>query len=279
MPRMQTREEATKKYKKLLIFAFKKSLNKLFFIAYKNLFKNLYKSIYKFIAVYYNIFEVKAMNKNMYSLMLMDEVVQAIDKLASENYTNRSSLINQILAEYVSLTTPQQRTKEIFGSLISLMRSAEAFEVQDGTNTSVLSMKSALSYRYRPTIRYAVELYEKSGQSFGELRVTFRSQSSNLLMELTHFLNMFIRLERHYIHPYFAKGSIDYRLEEGRFRRSFAWPKNENLHTPEHLGTLIGNYIHMFDDMLKQYMGEKLTSFRELEDLYLTYLESGMSAI
>ena len=31
------------------------------------------------------------MNKNMYSLMLMDEVVEAIDGLAAENYTNRST--------------------------------------------------------------------------------------------------------------------------------------------------------------------------------------------
>lgn len=219
------------------------------------------------------------MNKNMYSLMLMDEVIKAIDKLADENYTNRSNLINQILAEYVSLITPQQRMKEIFGSLISLMRSAEAFEVPETTNTSVLSMKSALSYRYRPTIRYAVELYEKSGQSFGELRVTFRSQSSSLLMELTHFLNMFIRLERHYIHPHFPKGSIEYRLEEGRFRRSFAWPQDSDMHTPEHLSTLIANYIRMFDNMLKQYIGGEIVSFRELEDLYLAYLENGMSTI
>lgn len=47
------------------------------------------------------------MKKNMYSLMLAEKVVQAIDRLASEKGTNRSNLINQILAEYVSLTTPE----------------------------------------------------------------------------------------------------------------------------------------------------------------------------
>ncbi len=219
------------------------------------------------------------MNKNMYSLMLMDEVVEAIDRLAAENYTNRSNLINQILAEYVSLVTPQQWMTEIFNCLISLMRSAEAFEIQDKTSASVLSMKSALSYRYRPTIRYVVELYEKSGESFGELRVIFRSQSSNLLMELTHFLNMLMRLERHYIHPYSVKGGIDYSLEEGRFRRSFAWPKDGNMHTSQHLSTLIANYIYMFDDLLKRYISGNITSFRELEDRYLVYLEKGMTAI
>ena len=45
------------------------------------------------------------MKKNMYSLMLAEDVIQAIDELASEKNTNRSNLINQILADYVSLTS------------------------------------------------------------------------------------------------------------------------------------------------------------------------------
>ena len=44
------------------------------------------------------------MKKNMYSLMLAEEVIREVDKLAEQNNTNRSNLVNQILAEYVSLT-------------------------------------------------------------------------------------------------------------------------------------------------------------------------------
>ena len=38
------------------------------------------------------------MKKSMYSLMLADEVVKAVDELAAEHGTNRSNMINQILA-------------------------------------------------------------------------------------------------------------------------------------------------------------------------------------
>ena len=49
------------------------------------------------------------MNKSVYSLVLMDEVVEAIDKMAYAMNTSRSNLINQILADYASCTTPESR--------------------------------------------------------------------------------------------------------------------------------------------------------------------------
>ena len=42
-----------------------------------------------------------SMKKTLYSLMLNDEVVREVDILAHRLGTNRSALINQILAEYV----------------------------------------------------------------------------------------------------------------------------------------------------------------------------------
>ena len=44
------------------------------------------------------------MNKSVYSLVLMDNVVSEVDKMAYEMGTSRSNLINQILAEYVRYT-------------------------------------------------------------------------------------------------------------------------------------------------------------------------------
>ena len=48
------------------------------------------------------------MKKSMYSLMLADEVVKAVDELAAEQGTNRSNMINQILAERLELVTPEK---------------------------------------------------------------------------------------------------------------------------------------------------------------------------
>lgn len=47
-------------------------------------------------------------NKSVYSLVLADDVVEAIDRLAYSMNTSRSNLINQILAERVQLLTPEK---------------------------------------------------------------------------------------------------------------------------------------------------------------------------
>ena len=53
------------------------------------------------------------MSKSVYSLVLSDDVVAQIDCAAYALGTSRSNLINQVLAEYVSLITPEKRRKDI----------------------------------------------------------------------------------------------------------------------------------------------------------------------
>jgi hypothetical protein len=219
------------------------------------------------------------MSKNMYSLMLMDEVVTAIDKIASANHTNRSNLVNQILADYVSLITPQKRMKDIFDSIAALLIDDEqSLQVQSMSTDSVICIKSALAYKYRPTIRYLVELHSES-TSLGELKVTFRTQSSTLLMEITHFLNLWMRLEEHYIHQFDTENEISYSLEQGRFRRTFMYPVSSSLHTNEDISSAIAVYIQMFDEILKGYLSGAYETDRDIEYRYLAYLENGLIII
>ena len=57
------------------------------------------------------------MKKTLYSLMLNEEVVREIDALAHQMGTNRSALINQILADYTSVLTPERRIENIFRAM------------------------------------------------------------------------------------------------------------------------------------------------------------------
>lgn len=61
------------------------------------------------------------MKKNLYSLTLSDDVVREVDALAHRMGTNRSALVNQILAEYVSVPTPERRWNDIFEAIEELM--------------------------------------------------------------------------------------------------------------------------------------------------------------
>ena len=57
----------------------------------------------------------------MYSLMLMDDVVREIDRTAYLHNTNRSNLVNQILAEYLNVSTPEMICKEVFRKITELI--------------------------------------------------------------------------------------------------------------------------------------------------------------
>lgn len=218
------------------------------------------------------------MKKNMYSLMLAEDVIQAIDELASEKNTNRSNLINQILADYVSLTTPEKHVRNIFDIIENFISRQSGDLLYSQPNDMTMSIKSPLQYHYRPTIRYEVEMYRTPRQTIGQLKIIFRTTSSELLVELTRFFKLWMQLENIYIKQFFSKGAIEYGLENGKFWRTFAVP-NDSDYTEEQIGNAISQYIATFDEMLKDFLAGRYSSTEELEKRYLQYLNSGVQLI
>lgn len=229
----------------------------------------------------YNIGKKKGgayMKKNMYSLMLAEDVIRAIDELASEKNTNRSNLINQILADYVSLTTPEKHVRNIFDIIENFIAQQSGNLLYSQPNDMTMSIKSPLQYHYRPTIRYEVEMYRTPKQTIGQLKIIFRTTSSELLVELTRFFKLWMQLENIYIKQFFSKGAIEYGLENGKFWRTFAVP-NDSDYTEEQIGNAISQYIANFDEMLKDFLAGRYSSTEELEKRYLQYLNSGVQII
>ena len=218
------------------------------------------------------------MKKNMYSLMLAEDVIQAIDELASEKNTNRSNLINQILADYVSLTTPEKHVRNIFDIIENFISRQSGKLLYSQPNDMTMSIKSPLQYHYRPTIRYEVEMYRTPRQTIGQLKIIFRTTSSELLVELTRFFKLWMQLENIYIKQFFSKGAIEYGLENGKFWRTFAVP-NDSDYTEEQIGNAISQYIATFDEMLKDFLAGRYSSTEEMEKRYLQYLNSGVQLI
>ncbi len=218
------------------------------------------------------------MKKNMYSLMLAEDVIREIDKLATEKSTNRSNLINQILAEYVSLITPEKHVQNIFEIIENYIGKIGGYMLNAQPNDMTMSIKSPLQYHYRPTIRYEVEMYRTPQQTIGQLKIIFRTQSPELLVDLTRFFKIWMQLENIYIKQFFTPGAIEYGMENGKFLRTFAVP-NDSDYTEEQIGNAISKYIATFDEMLKDFLAGKYNSTEQIEQRYLAYLNSGVQLI
>ncbi|MBO8424791.1 MAG: hypothetical protein IAB16_07205 [Firmicutes bacterium] len=213
------------------------------------------------------------MQKSLYSLILMDDVVREIDAIARKQNTNRSNLINQILAEYVSMVTPEQRIYNIFNCIDNLL-GHNAFDSYIEPNESTMSLKSSLNYRYRPTIRYLVELYRTGENASGELKIIFRTQSQELLFRLAEFFELWTKMEKIYLKDYSAQ-TINYSFENGKFTRTFAMPR-DRIYDNEETARAISDYIRMFDDIVKGYLTGAYMSFAEMENRYLQYLNGSV---
>ena len=167
------------------------------------------------------------MKKTLYSLMLSDDVVREVDVLAHRLGTNRSNLINQILAEYVNLTTPERRINDIFTAIEQMMAPSRELVPFFSPNTFTMSLKSSLEYKYRPTVKYEVELYRGGEGSIGEISVIFRTQSGALIQSMTEFFRLWKHIEDKNLAPLLKGGPIDYALYDGKFVRSISIPSRD----------------------------------------------------
>jgi len=211
------------------------------------------------------------MAKTVYSLVLNDEVVREIDKLAYREGTNRSGMINRILAEYVSYTTPEMQVKEIFSSLERILTGGPTFRLLLQPSDSMISLRSALTYKYNPTVRYSVELYRGSYPVIGELRVSLRSQNAGLLMILVEFFRLWARIE----------GCSECSITEGRYARKLRLREGYYPDT-DTLGHFIAGYINLLDSAMKDFfssLDDPAYAARLVERRYIDYYSSGRERI
>ena len=120
-----------------------------------------------------------------------------------------------------------------------------------------MSLKSSLEYKYRPTVKYEVELYESGEGSIGELSVIFRTQSAALISDMTDFFRLWHKTEQKYL-PRRGVVNVNYALYDNKFCRSLAVPHKD--FTPQELAGAISAYIELFDELMKGYLSGRYSA-------------------
>ena len=188
------------------------------------------------------------MKRSMYSLILSVDIVAAVDALAAQKGTSRSNYINQVLAKHVQCITPEQQMQRVFANLTHQMD--EAFRIQEQGSNALLSILGSVQYKYRPTIRYRVELLRNMQQEeVGRLKISCRTQNQTLLDAMAQFFRFWVKLEQKYdANSACAQGL--YQIESGCMTMALL---RSGAATDEQLGEIVGNYIRMFHAVLQSY--------------------------
>lgn len=188
------------------------------------------------------------MKKSVYSLVLMDNVIEAIDTLAYSMNTSRSNLINQILAEKVALVTPEMQMQSIFETMERRLHGYSNLQIQSQASDTMMSIRSVLRYKYNPTIRYAINLYRGQGRELGELKVVSRTQSGLLADYLNQFFKVWGKIE-------IKSGHTEWMVEQGaKWSRNLMLEENKTYQAEE-IAEAIATYIKVLDDGLKIFFG------------------------
>lgn len=211
------------------------------------------------------------MKKTLYSLTLSDDVVQAVDAAAHGMGVSRSALVNQILSEYVSVPTPESRISDIFQAIEELVSPGRELVPFFAPGSPILSLKSSLTYKYRPTVRYGVALNPGGGDAMGELSVVFRTQSASLISAMTEFFRLWTRIEDVHLAPLLGT-RIECALYDGRFIRPLALPRGEAPNGAEDIAAAISGYVQLFDRLLKAYLSGELHG-ADIERAYVADLK------
>lgn len=205
------------------------------------------------------------MKKSVYSLVLSDDVIAAVDRAAYQNGLSRSAMINRILAQAVSYTTPEQRMSEIFSQVERLLN-GEVFQSLSQPSDSMMSLRSALAYKYNPNVRYSVELYpDRPGE--GELRVSLRSQSSALILYLGQFFRLWAKIEQAYV------GGADCVIQDGKYARRLKLPARLS---DREQGAVLAGYIRAMEQGLRAFfhsLDDPRQAAATVEQAYQNYLK------
>lgn len=216
------------------------------------------------------------LEKNVYSLVLLDDVVDALDKLACERSTSRSGLVNQILAEYLACPTPESRISDIFGCMEKMFSDLDSFQYRGRQSGCMVCFRTSLRFRYHPAVRYSLELFRDSGPYLGELRAVFRTQNPELLEYSGTFFRFWAQLESREIGRRFPGGTIPCSAEPGRWSRSLMWPQSESDRGSESVAKAILAYLGALDGALKTYFADPEAAAEAIRRQYLAYLANAV---
>lgn len=209
------------------------------------------------------------MGKSVYSIVLTDEVVDAVDKMAYGMNTSRSNLIDMILAEKVSYTTPEMRVREIFSLMEQLLDGR--FLPSSPSSGSVMAVKTPLKFKYKPTVKYCVELFGSFSDCVGRLKVTLRTQSEELIRLTEQFFVFWSRLEGKYL----GEEKISCGITPKCYVRDFRAAGEERL-SDRAIAEGISGYIRAFDKAMSAYfdnIGDSAKARELCEGIYVNYLK------
>lgn len=200
------------------------------------------------------------MSKSVYSMVLSDEVISLIDNAALKSGKSRSTLVNEVLANYVGYSTEKQRIEEILSLVTTAFESHRRMRVER-RQQSTIDFLSAINYKYNPRVTYSVELFTED-EFTGYLKIALRTTNQTLIEVVNDFFASFIRIERKYL------GNVEYSVVDGKLLRKLNFKK---INSTSEIALKLTDYVNDIDGLINAYTEDYFSGCAD-ENLEKNYL-------
>ncbi|HIR34531.1 MAG TPA: hypothetical protein IAC91_00335 [Candidatus Faecimorpha stercoravium] len=211
------------------------------------------------------------MNKSMYSLILTDEVIARIDRLAYEKGMNRSQLIDHLLAKEVGMHTREHQTRTIISYTVSQINTQES-SLHGHMDRGSMEVATYVKYKYNPTIKYGFDIIEENNAPLGLLKIQSRSTAAALRNNLDTFFCLLSVIDDH--HHQLFRIPTKKQTDAGRYQRTIVLPRLfENTDDAQTVADRLSASILLVDDTMQSYFNSLRSPSlnRIVEDTYLRH--------
>ncbi len=191
------------------------------------------------------------MSRSMYSLILSDRVVEAIDREAYRQQCNRSRMIERILAEYMGVETKEAQVRDMMEEIARLLSAHERIQVLPNREARSLVYQAPVRFKYNPTLRYRLEWQEVNGLHRAVLKIVSRTTSRPLADALEAFFLNMNQWERSYA-P-FVQGKNRLYRNEGKGTIQFVKTLYTGSLAYEEMTQLLSSYLTMLNEAIEGY--------------------------
>ena len=216
------------------------------------------------------------MKKSLYSLTLFDDLVEEIDKLAYMRNSNRSQLVNDILASFLGVKTPEQKIKQVIEQLTA--RLEDTLVVRQVNEASSVQLGTYLKFKYNPTIQYSYEFISFNNRKYAILKISSRTKSNELMILLEKFFLWLCQMDLNFCED--KNVEVDYDPTKNRFTRVF---KELNIQGKESafLSNYLSSYVKMVDHCLEHYFAHLngLGLEKQLKAIYKKYFINNVTSL
>lgn len=199
------------------------------------------------------------MAQSIYSVLLQECLVEAVDALAEDKQMSRSQIINEILSERFEMFTPDYKSNQIMDIVSERLNGNERLHLISIAKGSSIQYRMKVPFKYNPKIRLMMIMNSKDSDCVATLKITSRTTNKAFKACLWQFFKaqneVTMEHDRLSTYPMLLDAFMDGEAIVKRF--PVKW--TEDHMTIEEIARELTNYMYMITDAIVSY-------FESIED-------------